>query len=82
MVLDHYYIGRLGCLDYTAVRPPERFDATRAKESISHQPLFNWHHTFETCTLSLAVPFTVNTALLQRWFWVGEVMVIVGFVAS
>ena len=37
-----------------------------------------WNQTFDTCTLSRAVPMTVNTELLQRWPGVGAVMVLVG----
>ena len=48
-----------------------------------HTPLLAWHHTFETCTLSLAVPLTVNSgALLQRWFAVGAVIASVGLATS
>ena len=35
-----------------------------------------------TATLSLALPLTVNTALLQCWFAVGELMPFVGLAVS
>ena len=40
------------------------------------------HHTAATSTLSLAVPFTLKTALLQSWFGVGEVMARLGLLLS
>jgi hypothetical protein len=42
--------------------------------------LFAEHHTFVTATLSLAVPVTVNVALLHSSPGVGEVMLTVGMI--
>ena len=41
-------------------------------------PPFNCSQTFATATLLLALPMMVNTALLQRWPFTGEVMASVG----
>ena len=41
-------------------------------------PPFNCSQTFATATLLLALLMMVNTALLQRWPFTGEVMASVG----
>jgi hypothetical protein len=51
--------------------------------AVSQPPLFNWHHTCDTSALSLAVPVTQNTALLQnRPGLEGEVMATFGGLVS
>ena len=45
-------------------------------------PPLIWQTTLLTCQLSLAVPLTVNTALLTRWPAVRLVMLTVGLFVS
>ena len=59
-----------------------QFDQPLAVEAANGTPPFSWHQTEAIGPLSLAVPATPKTALLQRWFRTGAVMVTVGLSVS